>query len=198
MTKKESFKGEWITPFIESQECKIRSSNAMFPRTKQGWELTAPLIYCDKKYRLWVALPGYLWDGPSYPSSKTVIGKFLKVLVGNRRKKGLLASSAHHDQMAQPSHVIQTNEKKLETLKKNIEKGTMDKYLSRQKYEEIDMSIREAAYLYTDMLTQWPVKEETIGNWKSFKQFIGLRLFQPWYRLFVSGPGKNNWVKVEE
>jgi hypothetical protein len=197
-TKKEPFKGEWITPFIESQECKIRSVKPGFNRTKQGWELTAPLIYCDNKYRLWVALPGYLWDGPSYPSSKTALGKLLTVMVGNRRKKGLLAASAQHDQMAQLSHIIQTNENKLKTLKKNIENGTLDKYLSKQTYDEIEISIREAAYLYKDMLQQWPIKEETISNWKSFKQFLGLRLFQPWYRLFVTGPEKNDWVKVEE
>lgn len=193
----EKYKGEWITTWIEADPCTIEAGTGKFYRQKKGWELKKTLVYCDKKYRLWVAKPGYIWDGPSYPSATSWLGKILKKLVGDREKYGLLASSAHHDQMTNPSLVILSGPRKIKNLRTAFRENRLDAYIDNRKYAQIDLPISEAAELYKEMLAQWPNDNETIGPFKRFKQYIGLLIFHPWYKLFVIGPGHSQWKKVE-
>jgi len=196
-SKQPAFKGSWITPDFKYSTCMIETEFGNRYIKKKGFELKSILIYCDHKYRLWVAEPGYLWDGPSYPSDEnSVVGKVLKVLVGDRKKKGLLASSAHHDQMGDPSHIIQLNAAKLKKLKLAILDDDLQGFLEKQKITVISMGIRDAARVYRDMLRQWPDKSETVGYLRSFRQFMGLLIFQPWYRLLFTGPKGTTWRKV--
>ena len=195
-----SFSGEWVPPIeYRAHACRLARPGKFFGTKKvNGWELIGShLLYCDFKYRLWVCEPGYLWDGPSYPpANSSYLGKVLRFLVGDRKKKGLLASSAQHDQMVEKSRIIQLSKQRLWHLKQAVANNEIQEFIDSKKFKEIDMDVHEAAHLYKDMLDQWPRKNESITRLQSFKQFLGLLLFQPWYKVFVTGPSLNHWEKI--
>jgi hypothetical protein len=187
-------KGEWISLDFDAKPCKIKRGW----RKKNGWELKSYLVYYDGSKFMWVAPPGYLWDGPSYPSDKSPFGKILKKLVGDRKSKGLLASSAHHDQMrtngsmlmytCEPANVDLWREELKNSNKK------IKKFLSNQPIDKVTLNIRKAAILYWCMLVQWPNENESVGFVKAFRQYLGLILFQPLYRLIT--PTNEPWEKI--
>jgi hypothetical protein len=192
-----AFKGEWLTDNCVATEVKIRRTTGRFRPVKNGWELVNHLVYCDPNYNVWVCSPGYLWDGPSYPSNRTLVGKALKGLIGYRKKKGLLAASAHHDQMCtdgRPSLVYKTTPEGIQTFKKALESNTIGSLLETMHTSEVYLNIPQAAELYKNMLRQWMVREETISGRQAIRQYVGLILFQPWYRLLT--PTNTPWEKV--
>jgi hypothetical protein len=192
---KSEFQGTWITEDIYASPCTIKSEEGN--RIKSGWELETVLIYCDKNYRLWIETPGYLWDGPSYPSIRDGwVGKTLRWLIGDRKKKGLLAASAIHDMMVSPAQVIQIEPSELKEWENiaNLEQ-LYNKIESKDK-DFINIGIVEAARIYYRMLEQWPHDLQTITQLKRIKQLVGLVIFQPFYRLFITGPSKTIWKKI--
>ena len=190
------FEGKWLIETFDASTCFVANA-ARMTNKKDGWELNTFLVYVDYAYRAWILEPGYVWDGPSYPSDKTIVGKLLKKLIGDRQKKGLLAASAVHDVLKPDSYAFQLNELMLPILVKAIETDTLSEWLRIRERRIFDVSIPNAAILYRAMLNQWPLRGETIGRLQSFRQFIGLLIFQPWYRVFRAGPSSAGWIKVE-
>lgn len=188
-------KDVWLTNSIQADPCRIRRIGRK--RIKSGWELQSFLVYRDAKGRFWVCEPGYLWDGPSYPSEKTIIGKLLKPFIGYRKKEGLLASSAQHDQMEVKgaSSVYEGDFEEWEEALTKSEKS-FRKFLNKQKQVNVYLNIREAASIYFRMLIRWQNPDQTITIVKAFRQFLGLLVFQPWYSIFT--PQNIPWEKVEE
>jgi len=190
-----SFEGTWITDHIIADPCEIISLEG--DRHKNGWELQNYLVYCDKEYRLWIASPGYLWDGPSYPSVKHgFLGKMLRWLIGNRKKEGLLAASAIHDMMVSPAQVIHIDPHELEEWQNIANREQLLNKIDSKDADLINIGIVEAARIYYKMLEQWPYDLQTITQIKRIKQLVGLIIFQPFYRLLITGPSKTIWKKV--
>ncbi len=189
--------GEWITPYIKAKPCRVRKKG-LDRAVKDGWELESYLIYHAEDDVMWVAEPGYVWDGSSYPSKYSgILGRILSRLVGDRKKEGLLAASAHHDQMYtdRPMFMYHCKVRDLHSWKWNYAHGTMEEFLKSQPLTEIRLNIRSAAKLYKQMILDWPEEDQTIKHRKALKQYIGLILFQPWYRLI--GGSHIEWEKVE-
>ena len=194
-TLDDEFSGAWVSYHFSAEHCPIESLDGS--RKKQGWKLRGYLIYCDHKYRLWIAEEGYLWDGPSYPSVDSgPMGRLLKWLVGDRKKRGLLASSAIHDKMVSPATIIQTNKDDMLDWQGIANIDQLKSRMNAHEPELINISIPEAARIYYHMLKQWPNDDETITILKQIKQYIGLLIFQPLYRLFITGPSKTIWKEI--
>ena len=186
-----SSRGKWLTNELHVKECLVRKRNRFgrYSRPKRGWELLDYLIYKDMNDIVWVAEPGYVWDGSSYPDA-------LNILVGRREKEGLLAASAHHDQM-----LIRSDEMYMYALTNNLdewEEAIADKTISRfikfQPLKQLRISIPHGAILYKHMALDWANADETVSTIKAIKQFVGLIIFQPWYSFFT---GNTIWEKVE-
>lgn len=193
--EKEEFSGAWVAYSFDPEPCRIRSENGK--RRKKGWELHGYLVYCDSEHRLWIVQEGYLWDGPSYPSAESsFMGKALKWLVGNRKKRGLLAASAIHDIMVSPTQVIPIDEDELNEWKNIANLEQLNQKIETKSFTIINIGIVEAARIYYRMLKQWPNDTQTIASFQQVKQLIGLILFQPLYRLFITGPTKTIWKKI--
>lgn len=187
-----SNRGKWLTPELRAKSCLVRSRNRFgrYSRPKRGWELLDYLIYMDEDDIVWVAEPGYVWDGSSYPDA-------LNRFVGRREKEGLLAASAQHDQM-----VINSREMYMYALTNNLdewEEAIADKTISRfikfQPLRHLRITIPHGARLYKHMTLDWANSDETISRSKAIKQFIGLLIFQPWYSIFG---GHSIWEKYED
>lgn len=179
-------KGKWITT-LKIKEVRIRKSRGWYRKIKDGFELQDYLIYWDGEF-MWVAPPGYLWDGSSYPSSKSWIGRILRKLVGNRKKPGLLAASAQHDQMRIKSKELfmyYCHKEDVQQWQDALTQDNFDEFLKRQPMKNAYLTIRHAAALYCEMIVQWPEIEQTTSWIKAFKQYIGLLIFQPLQRLII-------------
>jgi len=197
MSKKNKFTGEWLTPTIKCHHVDVYAPNRP-ERIKRGWELRSHLAYVDDHNRMWVCCPGYVWDGPSYPSAKTLLGKFLRWSIGNRTKEGLLAASAIHDVANLHSRVYIVTESMIRNIKSFNDDTILKAYIHSLEEQYIAISIKDAAELYVNMLANWPVIEETIGSIRRWKQYIGLRIFQPIYNALKLGPGEVGWHKVKD
>ena len=185
-------KGEWITPSFVVEPCRIKRGW----RKKDGWELKSHLIYHAEDGIMWVADPGYVWDGSSYPSKKSMLGKLLSSIIGDRQKKGLLAASAHHDQM-QTNHdmfMYYCDEENRDEWKSAWTDGDLDKFLPHQKMCKINLNVREAAVLYWYMMMDWPIKDETVTFAMAVRQYLGLLIFQPIFTKL--GLIKGTWEKI--
>jgi hypothetical protein len=190
---------EWLTTYIKYNQCQIRRAkgNRWTRRVKDGFELEDYIVYFDGKI-MWVAPPGYLWDGSSYPSAKTPLGKMLREMVGNRKKYGLLAASAHHDQMRIKSKELfmyYCDKTEVEEWKQAIADDRFGEFIEDKPMKNVYLTVREAASLYWEMIVRWPNSDETVSFIKAFRQYLGLTAFQPWYRLIV--PTNTAWEKVE-
>lgn len=189
---------KWLTTELYAEECLVRKKNRFgrYSRPKKGWQLLDYLIYRDENDIMWVAGPGYVWDGSSYPSAKTRFGRFLNRMVGRRTKEGLLAASAHHDQM-----LIRSNDMFMYKLDNNIEEWEsaiedemLPEFLTYQPMVHLNLSYSQAARIYKRMILDWPDGDETIKFRKALKQYIGLIIFQPFYSFFT---GDGVWERVE-
>jgi len=190
--------GKWLTPELNAKPCMVRKRNRFgrYSQPKQGWELLDYLIYCDEDNIVWVASPGYVWDGSSYPSDESRFGRFLGRLVGKRSKEALLAASAHHDQMLikSPDMFMYKLDNNLNNWKLAIENNSLSDFLINQPMVHLNISYRRGARLYKHMILDWPDRDESVKFRKALKQYIGLIIFQPWYSLFT---GDIVWEKVE-
>jgi len=191
------FEGEWLVDTIKCHHAKVFSAgkpNAV----RNGWELRNTIVFLDYRYRLWVCEPGYVWDGPSYPSTDSILGKILKYTIGNRKKEGLLAASAMHDSMLPESFVYQTTLMAVNDVREAIEANMITEYLAEMTKVSIKMGIPEAAMIYADMINHWPDRKETIGRYRSSKQFFGLLLFHPLCRAIARGTHGGAWEKADK
>ena len=193
---------KWLTPYIKYEPCKIRRVGAkrkwfiFSPPTKDGFELKDNLAYWDGDI-MWVLHPGYLWDGSSYPSSKTVLGKLLRQLVGNRMKFGLLASSAQHDQMYIRSRELKMfycSKEELPEWELAIKESRFEDFIKDKPKKPVYLTIRTAATKYRKMILAWPESNQSIAKRKARRQYVGLLLFQPIYKLI--NPTNVPWERV--
>jgi len=193
----------WLTPTLHYERAKVRRGE----KVREGFVLRRVSAFLDRDNLLWVDWPGTAWDGPSYPSPedrrrfRRWFGKFLRWWVGYRQLEALLAASCKHDRMAENTLVYVVSEEQRKVLQ-SVFSVAHDEALIRQVLAEarktyIHMSIGQAATAYVRMLAAWPVEEQTVGKIRRFRQWLGLRIFQPWYRLF-NGSNNKNWQKVEQ
>ena len=183
-------RGEWLTG-LHYKRVRVWRKGLFGRREKDGYELTRPLLYIDYKGRLWVFMPGYVWDGPSYPS-------FLSWLIGDPNLEALLAASALHDAMGPDTLIFHFKPNEIETIRSITSHNSADlvrNMLHDLKGERINVSIVEGARIYSHAKRDWPNRDESIGYIKRRMQTVGLLMFQRKFRL-ISGGKHEQWKKV--
>lgn len=151
----------WLTQDIEYKKVKIFKKTKWGRREKWGYELLRPISF-EYKGEILTLEAGYVWDGPSFP-------KFLSFLIGNIATPSLLAASALHDAVREPS--AEDNE---------LKGGNTFFY-----------TIPKAATMYREAIRAWPERE--VEDWQAQTQYIGLLIFHPVQTFFA---GNHKWKKI--
>lgn len=202
--------GEWLTR-LKARQGLVHRGKVIKP----GWILEgylAAILVCRIENQvfhcLFVGRPGQSWDGPSYASRYSrsrigrVFGRLMSRLVGVRRLIGILVGSFFHDHFKEGYRVYIVPHNMLDAIRKLFASADHNKELIEQALAELEpleltgFGIPEQARVYSLLMEQWPVPEETISARKSLRQRIGLYIFQPWYRLFAGDPDVD-WSEYE-